>query len=209
MSNTLKPPIETARVSRRRLLAGTAGTMVIATSACSTPIPTSMPSASAFNTDERATLRAWVDRLVPADDYSPAASDCGVLDYLDHSLAEWNQADLPLLRDAIAVLDAQARAQESTAFASLPAEAQDALLMRMEAGQFPSGAGQAGFNRLLRLTLEGMFSDPYYGGNRNYAGWDLIGYPGAVLASTQDMQAMGARLPPLHTSAYGAAHDGH
>ncbi|HWK54284.1 MAG TPA: gluconate 2-dehydrogenase subunit 3 family protein, partial [Hyphomicrobiales bacterium] len=129
--------------------------------------------------------------------------------YLDHSLAEWNQADLPLLRDAIAVLDAQARAQESTAFASLPAEAQDALLMRMEAGQFPSGAGQAGFNRLLRLTLEGMFSDPYYGGNRNYAGWDLIGYPGAVLASTQDMQAMGARLPPLHTSAYGAAHDGH
>jgi hypothetical protein len=37
----------------------------------------------------------------------------------------------------------------------------------------------------------------------------LIGYPGAVLGSTQEMQQMGGRLPPLHTSAYGEEHDGH
>jgi hypothetical protein len=80
----------------------------------------------------------------------------------------------------------------------------------MEAGTLDNFANsQQVFNRLHRLTLEGMFSDPYYGGNASYAGWDLIGYPGAVLGSTSDMQQMGGRLPALHTSAYGAEHDGH
>ena len=27
-------------------------------------------------------------------------------------------------------------------------------------------------------TLQGTFGDPYYGGNANFVGWDLIGYPG-------------------------------
>jgi len=27
--------------------------------------------------------------------------------------------------------------------------------------------------------MEGMFADPVYGGNRNMAGWKMIGYPGA------------------------------
>lgn len=80
----------------------------------------------------------------------------------------------------------------------------------LEAGELVEmPTGPALFNRLHRLVLEGMFSDPYYGGNANYAGWDLIGYPGAVLASTPDMQKMRERLPALHTSAYGADHDGH
>ena len=26
--------------------------------------------------------------------------------------------------------------------------------------------------------MEGMFSDPIYGGNRDKAGWKLLGYPG-------------------------------
>ncbi|HEU5086677.1 MAG TPA: gluconate 2-dehydrogenase subunit 3 family protein, partial [Roseiflexaceae bacterium] len=35
-----------------------------------------------------------------------------------------------------------------------------------------------------RHTMEGMFSDPAYGGNRDYVGWKLIGYPGAQRAYT-------------------------
>ena len=26
--------------------------------------------------------------------------------------------------------------------------------------------------------MEGFFADPYYGGNRDMAGWKMIGYPG-------------------------------
>jgi gluconate 2-dehydrogenase gamma chain len=32
---------------------------------------------------------------------------------------------------------------------------------------------------LLQNVREGLFSDPIYGGNRNMAGWKLIGFPGA------------------------------
>ena len=36
---------------------------------------------------------------------------------------------------------------------------------------------------LLNDTNEGMFADPIYGGNRDFAGWKLIGYPGAQRAT--------------------------
>ena len=38
-------------------------------------------------------------------------------------------------------------------------------------------------------TLQGMFSDPYYGGNADFIGWDMIGYPGVRLATTAAQQA--------------------
>ncbi len=57
-----------------------------------------------------------------------------------------------------------------------------------------SGDAQVGFEQiaagsfftiLRRHTAEGMFSDPAYGGNRDMAGWKLIGYPGAQRAYTE------------------------
>lgn len=203
-------PHKAAKVSRRTLLSGTAALLpLVATSCSSTSTNDRVIATNAvFTAQERATLRAVVDRLIPADEFSPAASECGVLDYFERCLNEWNQGDLPLLRSSLAALETEAQKQGGD-FAALDASAQDALLEAMEAGQFPQADAQAGFNRLLRLTLEGMFSDPYYGGNRNYVGWDLIGYPGVMLATTAEMQVMDRRLPPLHTSAYGAEHDGH
>jgi len=32
---------------------------------------------------------------------------------------------------------------------------------------------------LLQMTIEGYFSDPVYGGNRNMVAWKMIGFPGA------------------------------
>ena len=26
--------------------------------------------------------------------------------------------------------------------------------------------------------MEGMFADPLYGGNKDFAGWELVGFPG-------------------------------
>jgi hypothetical protein len=49
-----------------------------------------------------------------------------------------------------------------------------------------------------------MFSDPYYGGNRNFAGWDLIRYPGPRLAVAPAEQVLGEPIKPLRSSAYGA-----
>ena len=52
-----------------------------------------------------------------------------------------------------------------------------------------------------------MFGDPYYGGNANFIGWDLIGYPGVRTAiSPSDQKALEAgQLAPMRRSAYDYA----
>jgi hypothetical protein len=195
---------------RRTLLrsGASAALLPLIASSCSSPsaaLPRALPA------DLEATLAAFADRIIPADASGPGAAASGVGDYINRSLIEWNQADLPLLSAGLQALEQHAAEHyQSQSFSALDPTRQDALLQAMEAGELPTfPSAQQVFNRLHRLVLEGMFSDPYYGGNRDYAGWDLIGYPGAVLGSTVEMQRMGARLPPLHTSAYGADHDGH
>ena len=51
-------------------------------------------------------------------------------------------------------------------------------------------------------TIQGMFGDPYYGGNANFVGWDLIGYPGIRMAVTEDDQRMSVKPTPHRKSAY-------
>ncbi len=49
--------------------------------------------------------------------------------------------------------------------------------------QFPPSSF---FHTLRRHTAEGMFSDPAYGGNRDMVGWQLVGYPGAQRAYSEE-----------------------
>ena len=51
-------------------------------------------------------------------------------------------------------------------------------------------------------TIQGTLCDPYYGGNANFVGWDMIGYPGVRIAATADQQRMDPHLKPTHVSAY-------
>ncbi len=34
------------------------------------------------------------------------------------------------------------------------------------------------FSAIYANTMEGYFADPIYGGNRDMAGWKLVGFPG-------------------------------
>ncbi len=69
-------------------------------------------------------------------------------------------------------------------------------------GVFSTAAAQA-------FTLEGMFGDPYYGGNRNFAGWDLIRYPGAKMAASLEDQSMKTPPQPYRKPVYGGNDHGH
>jgi len=42
----------------------------------------------------------------------------------------------------------------------------------------PSLSSKLFFDTLWRNTEEGFFADPLYGGNRDKAGWKLLGFPG-------------------------------
>jgi gluconate 2-dehydrogenase gamma chain len=62
---------------------------------------------------------------------------------------------------------------------------------------------QVFFNLVRTHTLQGMLSDPYYGGNKNFAGWAWIGYPGIRMPVKPEHQRMGPRLALMRMSAYG------
>jgi gluconate 2-dehydrogenase gamma chain len=42
--------------------------------------------------------------------------------------------------------------------------------------------------RCTQTVMEGMFSDPIYGGNRDKAGWKLIGFPGAIAVHRDNIE---------------------
>jgi hypothetical protein len=79
-------------------------------------------------------------------------------------------------------------------FAKLSDADQDQILKSMEATAF--------FALVRTHTIQGTFCDPFYGGNANFVGWDLIGYPGVRTIVTPDEQRMGITLKPNHKSAY-------
>ena len=58
------------------------------------------------------------------------------------------------------------------------------------------------FNLVRNHTIQGTFSDPFYGGNENFAGWSLIGYPGARIAVSANLQRMDVKPEPSGKSAY-------
>jgi len=151
---------------------------------------------------DRRTLDAFIDRLIPSDELGPGATESGAGDYIDRCLADYLAAEKTSIVNGIAALNAYARSSQGSAFADLPAEKRDAVLTAIDSNQVPNL--RAFFDRVRRLTLEGMFSDPYWGGNRNFAGWDLIRYPGARLLTGPEDQRMKTPPAPVRKSMYAA-----
>ena len=95
------------------------------------------------------------------------------------------------------VIDEAAAKQNGRRFVELAAGDQDAVLTAIQ---------QTPFFALVRThTIQGTFCDPAYGGNANFAGWDLIGYPGVRLAVTAEDQRMASPAKPVRRSAYDYA----
>jgi hypothetical protein len=158
---------------------------------------------TALSPGQLKTLEAFIDRLVPKDENGPGAVECGAANYIDRALAGAIANEKGSFLDGLAGVDTLARSMHNASFADLGPEVRDELLTAMDNGQaagFPNA--RPFFNRVRRLTLEGMFSDPYYGGNKNFAGWDLIRYPGPRLAVAPEDQKMSAPPKPYRRSAY-------
>lgn len=155
-----------------------------------------------LNATEYAFVEAAVDTLIPEDELSPAASACGVAVFIDRQLAGafgsgartyrsgpfvagkpehgYQLALTPreLFRSAIASINELTSAEHGQPFDGLDADARAELLTKLERGQTEIPAGQVFFELLLALTMEGFFADPIYGGNRDMAGWKMVGFPG-------------------------------
>jgi len=158
-----------------------------------------------FTAEEAAMIEASVDRLIPADELGVGGKDAGCAIFIDRQLAgPYGQAAglymrppfLPGLptqtgQSANAPAAIYRAALKEVAghvstkfggrpFASLSPQDQDSVLSELEKGSVELKTVKSGefFNLLLQNTMEGYFADPIYGGNRDMAGWRLVGFPG-------------------------------
>ena len=209
-----------AQLSRRQLLkrAGLVGAAAIAT-----PIGTLVPSPAVaqspaqgqsaigrgrvwetLSAAEGETLEAITARLIPSDANGPGALEAQAARYIDRALGGALAFSHDAYRGGLAATDGYARMSKGSPFAKLSAADQDAILRDMEANVASGFAPDAAtfFNLVRAHTIQGTFCDPYYGGNENFVGWDLIGYPGVRLAVAPNEQRLDPRLTPTHRSAY-------
>jgi gluconate 2-dehydrogenase gamma chain len=159
-----------------------------------------------FNSGEAAFVEAAVARMIPTDDLGPGGIEAGVPEFIDRQLAgefgqgtrwymqgPWSKGEgtqgyqsrmtpAAMYRAAIPAIDAAVgKAFAGRSFAQLPGEEQDSILSKIESGQLDLGQIEAKsfFEMFLQNVMEGFWSDPIYGGNKNMIGWKLIGFPGA------------------------------
>ena len=130
---------------------------------------------------EWAAVEAITARLIPTD-HEPGAVEAGCVNFIDKALANEDEALRPIYTEGLRGVDAASRARAKKPFVELTAADQDALLAALEDGSaagWPAGTPSPAFFAQIWLhTVWGFLADPAYGGNRDYAGWRVIGYPG-------------------------------
>jgi gluconate 2-dehydrogenase gamma chain len=167
------------------------------------PQPAARESLTATEAD---TLEAIVARLIPADENGPGAAEAGAAIYIDRALSGALRSFREAYAAGLAAIDDYAMSVKGAAFTALPAADQDTILTALEKNTATGFMADApGFFVLIRNhTIQGMFCDPYYGGNADFIGWDLVGYPGLRMSVTEDEQRMEAPKP-VRRSAYDDA----
>jgi gluconate 2-dehydrogenase gamma chain len=192
-----------AMVGTAALAAGNAAPAAAQTAASGTPSADAEPLLTLTAT-EHAFIVAAVDTIIPADELSPSGSDCGVATFVDRQLAGaygmgarlYRQGPFPkakpelgyqlalnpreFFRAGIESANAWTRKTYGKDFDRLSEQDREAALKAMEDGKapFPGFSSRTFFDALLQITMEGFFADPIYGGNRDMAGWKMVGYPG-------------------------------
>jgi Gluconate 2-dehydrogenase subunit 3 len=191
------------RVTRRTVIASASLIPLAAIQGAPQAAKSATP-ATALSPEQRRILEAFIDLLVPKDELGPGAVECGAAEYIDRSMADYLANEKTAFTQGLAAVDAYARSSQGGPFADLSAEKRDAVLTAIDTGEAPNLRGF--FNRARRLTLEGMFGDPSYGGNKDFAGWDLIRYPGAKMAVGPEDQSMKTPPKPYRKALYGVDH---
>ncbi|ADU71404.1 gluconate 2-dehydrogenase subunit 3 family protein [Pantoea sp. At-9b] len=158
---------------------------------------------------DRQNLAAIFDRLIPADNLGPAASEAGGIEFLDNQLAGDYGSGAALYLAAplhpeneekimgspqflatpkeryltgLTALENWAQKKHQASFHTLTAAQIDDFLTKMEDGKIDLGHdvnSQAFFELMLQNARESYLADPIYGGNKNMVGWNMIGFPGA------------------------------
>lgn len=178
-----------------------------------------------LNPEEAAFIESAVSRLIPADAKWPGALEAGVSNFIDKQLAgAWGTGErlyrsgpwrpgtpsqgyqLPftpaeLFRTALGAIDKDL-ARAGTPFATMNPEQQNVYLRGLETGKNDLGGvpSDVFFEHLWQCTVEGFFSDPVYGGNRDMMAWRMVGFPGAYASYYELVDRHGIKIERAPTS---------
>lgn len=174
-----------------------------------------------FNAVERVFIDAATQRLIPDGDDGLGARAADVSYFIDSQLAgPYGQAaawymqgpfangtpqqgyqlaltPAQLYRAAIADIESHCQTTFSKSFSALSHADQDATLQALEKGDvtLPHASAKDFFDMLLKNTQEGFLADPLYGGNRDFTGWRLVGFPGPRYNYVFDITQYGKPYP--------------
>jgi gluconate 2-dehydrogenase gamma chain len=160
-----------------------------------------------FTPDQFRTVEAAVEVIFPQTEVGPGAKELGVAYYIDHQMAGtfgmntkeymtapfYPQEAVPeqgyqthLKRQeifdlGIIALNGEANKRYKMKFAELQEEEQIAILTDFEADKVKINGSLSSkffFTLLRKVTIEGVYADPMYGGNKDMAGWKMKNFPG-------------------------------
>lgn len=149
------------------------------------------PHADPLTDHERGTFEAVAARIWPGTEADPGAREAGALQYLVAALTGPYRHLIAAYRAGLADLDRAAQVRHHRTFAALSDADQDALLTAMDRNDVPefrSMPPREFLTMCIDHTMEGVFSDPIHGGNRGFAGWRVVGYPGPQGGYTAEEQ---------------------
>ena len=187
----------------------------LAQQAAAAPVAAEATGYAFLNLDEAAFIEALVDHIVPADEVSPKGTDLGINIYIDRALAgAWGKGErlyaqgpwkrgvpsqgyqLPLTpaqlyRAGIEATNAHCRKTYGKSFDGLEAPQREEVLIGLSTSKIKFEDGlpvRVFWTTLYQTVIEGMYSDPIYGGNRNKAGWAIIGFPGVIAVHRDNVE---------------------
>lgn len=153
---------------------------------------------------EFAALEQAVERIYPEDEHGPGAIQLGVPAFIDKQLASsWGtnakdyryppfNLEMPdvgqsswtireIFVEGLRKMEAMSLVLFQVSFEHASDEQQIEILQRFEADEAElENVRAASFFALLReTTLEGVYTDPMYSGNKDMAAWKMKEYPGA------------------------------
>ena len=175
-----------------------------------------------FNQAEFKTVEAAAERIFPEDENGPGARALGVAYYIDHQLAGsfgFNARDYmqppffhgekeqgyqgrlkrrEIFRIGLREMQNYSHQKYEKGFNELTEEEQDAVLTDFSEDNVKlTTISASGFFDLLRsTTIEGVYSDPLYGGNKDMEGWEMRNYPGNQMSYTDIIEGDFKEIPP-------------
>ncbi|NHM32145.1 gluconate 2-dehydrogenase subunit 3 family protein [Bacillus sp. C11] len=160
-----------------------------------------------FTPDEFKVVEAAAEQIFPKTDVGPGAKELLVGYYIDHQMAgtfgnnsreymtgpfypgeatpelgyQTHLTRKEVMTLGIKALNDEAAKRFKSKFNELKEEQQIEILKDFEANKVNiKGAATSGFffSLLRKVTIEGAYADPMYGGNKDMAGWKMKEFPG-------------------------------